>query len=313
MRVFVFVLVVNVLVSATAGDVTVTAIGKLLCNGKPIPHSKITLMDEDVLGDQTMATGKTGVDGSFHLTGKGGDAFGGLPDPYVKPEYLYSASDGALSVRPRPNLLIKDDKTKTVKNKKGTVNFGTTNVSSPECDAYLKFLKAVKLYHKRIGQKVPGGTVDVRTRVIIAFGTPYVRYKQIQIPRKYKLSQTTAHHELAHVVRHVYDENLSHFLADVVKFKYLQKHSCSKITNRGFAFNEGWAEFYAGQCNKAGGYKGGHRTEGNVARAFRKLRNNCRVSWFKYVNVLRKNKRKIHSWAEYNTRFKKMYGCSLPT
>ena len=32
------------------------------------------------------------------------------------------------------------------------------------------------------------------------------------------------------------------------RYKYAQHHYCGKKTNYGFAFNEGWAEYWAGSC-----------------------------------------------------------------
>lgn len=44
--------------------------------------------------------------------------------------------------------------------------------------------------------------------------------------------------ELTPTLYNYQDGSLTHFLADVKKYNYLQKHSCNKKTNYGFAFNE---------------------------------------------------------------------------
>ena len=81
-----------------------------------------------------------------------------------------------------------------------------------------------------------------------AFATHFI--DTIRIPHGYELSIKAAKHEFAHTVHHsaIYDGDLGHLINDVAMFTYPQYHVCSEETNYGFAFNEGWAKFWAGQC-----------------------------------------------------------------
>lgn len=103
---------------------------------------------------------------------------------------------------------------------------------------------------------------------------------------------------------------MAHFLKDVVRFKYMQHHSCGKRTNNGFAFNEGWAEFWAGQCfGTYGTSPTQYNYEGNVAKALRSLKSRCNASYRQMVEVLAQNKKRIHSFTEYRAAFSRLYRC----
>ena len=75
--------------------------------------------------------------------------------------------------------------------------------------------------------------------------------------------------ELTPTLYNYQDGSLTHFLADVKKYNYLQKHSCNKKTNYGFAFNEGWAHYWSGACKEKKWktdyrYKGEEGSEGEM-------------------------------------------------
>ena len=84
-------------------------------------------------------------------------------------------------------------------------------------------------------------------------------------------------------------------------------HSCKKRTNYGFAFNEGWAEFWAESC--LGYHSTDYKVEGNVASALDRLRRRCRSSYGRMVNVLRRNRGRIHNYPQYAYAHKRLYGC----
>lgn len=106
------------------------------------------------------------------------------------------------------------------------------------------------------------------------------------------------------------DGTFLHFLYDVVRFTYTQTHYCGKNTNKGFAFNEGWAEFWAGSCyNTYGNSPTDYTREGNVAKALRALRNRCGSSDGQMVDVLQRNQGSVHSYDQYAAAHNKLYGC----
>lgn len=97
----------------------------------------------------------------------------------------------------------------------------------------------------------------------------------------------------------------------MVKYFYTQIHYCGKETNEGFAFNEGWASFWAGgECyGSYGNNSTDYTIEGNVANALEKLRTKCGFSYRKFVEVLEGNPGKIHSFEVFASSYSYMFGC----
>ena len=66
---------------------------------------------------------------------------------------------------------------------------------------------------------------------------------------------------------------------DAARFWYMRNYHCGTKTNDGCAFNEGWAEFWAGECHGTYGSKlTDYQCEGNVAKALRRLKSACKSS-----------------------------------
>ena len=228
----------------------VTAFGIARCklDGKfqPIPEVKIKLLDDDVVFDDTMATGRTRRSGRFYLSGQGRDAFNGKPDPKIQVEYAYSGPEGKFEIE----KIVRNRKDESgTKPYSRVVNFGFLSFDNPHCRAYIRFYRVLKEYATfRIG-KPPYSTLKVKSKAIIHGGTPFATTNVIRIPKSWDpISMSTARHEFAHTIRHSYDGRFSHFLRDVIRYRYAQHHNCNKKTNSGFAFNEGWAQYYAGDC-----------------------------------------------------------------
>ena len=95
-----------------------------------------------------------------------------------------------------------------------------------------------------------------------------------------------------------------HFLADVVRYGYTRQHTCTSRTNAGYAFNEGWAEFWANECSRVSSSTD-YTIEGNVANALRSLKSSCGMSDSQMVGILRNNRGRIHSYLD----FQRYSGC----
>lgn len=288
---------------------SVKATGRIVCHGRGLPYARITLMDEDLGFDKTMGSAYTNSQGYFTVSGSASDVSFNpnkrRPDVYIRMDYRHSSSNAIFEVK-RP-LLKGKEKTGTLHDRSGNVNFGTRTFNTEACLTYLRFYDAMRDFKTRVGYRVPFD-VKINTDVVINGGTPYALYDNIKLPSGTNISPTTAKHELAHTVRHRYDGSLAHFLFDAGRFVYPRNHYCDKNTNAGFAFNEGWAQFWAGSCG-SNSATGSMNVEGNVASALRKLKNDCGTSNYRMWEVLRKNPGKIHSFAEYSQRHKLLYTC----
>ena len=222
----------------------ITATGTVKCKVgnqyEPLPLVKVQLV-----GNSKMADGRTDSNGEFSLTGSGQDK----PDPKIKVVYDYSGSYGSMRIRNR--LGQTRDHCADKKSYSRNVNFDI-KIDDEHCRAYYRFYHCgLKYYYDTVGRKPPYGTLYITTRAVLAdlFRTAYAPYTKIKLSHSVDpITCTKAKHEFAHTIRHYYDGTYGHFLSDAVRFWYPRKHSCTDEKNAGFAFNEGWAEYWAGRC-----------------------------------------------------------------
>jgi hypothetical protein len=305
-------MIISVTTTVGSAHHPVTAYGAVRCrlhgSYQPVPEVRIKLMDDDLLVDDTMATGKTNTHGRFYLHGTGRDIFGGKPDPKMRIEYVYNGKEGNIEIEGA--FLNRKDESGT-KPYSTVVNFGNLDFDNPHCRAYVRFYRVLKEYYALGAGRTPYSKLHVKTNALIHGGTPYATTNVIRIPKSWDpISLSTARHEFAHTIRHSYDGSLAHFLADVVKYGYARKHHCHLKTNLAFAYNEGWAQYYAGECT---GNKGTDYTiEGNVATALRRLAQKCRSSKGRMVAVLKRaGPESVHSFQEFNAKHQQFYNCKL--
>lgn len=288
-----------------------SAKGRVLCDGVALKYVKVRLMDSDIDWDDEFGTSKASVDGYFVVDGSADDIWGaGAPDPYIQIAYYYSGIYGTLDVEDGIIASTAYDET-SERSFSSAMDFGTINLNNKKCKTYLNMLNAmIDYYNRNLHVKIPQSTLYVRLDAILIGSTPYSELSQINVPSAYgALSYDTSQHELAHTVRHYYDGSYAHFLADVLSYSYMQYHSCGSKTNVGFAFNEGWAEFWDDGCKS---YTGTDYTiEGNVASALRKLKTTCSSTDARFISILKNNAGNIHSFSDFNNKYGATYNCKL--
>jgi hypothetical protein len=186
-------------------------------------------------------------------------------------------------------------------------DYGTQQVPGAQCRLWRAFQQAAVDFAKDTGTGHPAGAITVTSGAPNA-GTPLSPYTDIWWPSDYKPYDTNgksvAKHEYAHTVRHALDGNRAHFLGDAAYYWYARKHSGTSCvpTNIGFAFNEGWAEYWADEvrmtpCPNASDY----RIERNVAFELKRLQSACVNigTRGRMVDVLRRHR--VHALSEFIT------------
>lgn len=299
----------------------------------PIKLAQFSMFDADALGDDKLGDGVTDSNGCFSVSGDGGDGFGLSgrdPDVFVRLYYHHSSSSGSLRIFKYSNIPSltfpyfrqdqKQEDTPTKDEVSGDVDFGNIIVASDACVSYVYFLEAIDAYKAGTGKSLPYSSLEVTIDLLGRFNTivekipdvpklpeipdsvirvPFAPYDKVMIPSGYKIDRDTSKHEFAHTLRHTFDGSFAHWAQDVANYLYPQFHQCSKVTNEGFAFNEGFANWnYGSTCGDAAGPK---NVEGNVAVALTALQNRCGLDYKDMWAVLENNPGRVHSFADFES------------
>jgi len=314
---------------ANADDYTVTATGSWTCinNGVTLPlaHARVELRDSDVdvgtLGDDVMAVGLTDDQGRFVLTGQGGDPGNyswSRPDVYV--QIVLTDEQGVRLTDEVNNEWNANTPQHDHDNVEGNVDIGDWSVGtqagegSSRCGVWLAARAAYQEYVSLENQAPPAGHYDVEYWAAWPYMTPWTNLDTTHWPTGYETGAVNRH-EFAHSVRHSFDGDQNHFNWDVTRFVYARSHSSCDDTNEGFAFNEGWAEFWADTPQRCGNGSNMEQ-EGNVATALAAL-TKCKINSnsgetlalgrIPLLHVLRDWPEQIHSFAEFLDRLQLYY------
>jgi hypothetical protein len=252
--------------------------------------------------------GHTNEDGTFALTsGEGEDT-----------HFVRMALRDAAGVRLKDFWGINDWSIDSVglRNNVAEHNMGGLLLSTPgqshKCAIWSGLHRAHANFRTVTGTNPPSGGLLVQADAVTA-GVPFTPHTEIWWPGGFPTGysgggdDSITRHEFGHVIRHGLDGDLGHFLGDVVTHNYLQNHETCNKTNRGFAFNEGWAEYWANDYAPAPSCDGraadDYEVEGNVAAALAGIERDCyggnRASM---VAVLRAHPGVIHSFQDFQAR-----------
>ncbi|CAH1794827.1 unnamed protein product [Owenia fusiformis] len=300
------ILICIVLVVLTAGafghDVSIR--GRFTCGGAAVKNALVRLLDQDYLVDDILADGWTDENGEFELSGDGVDGWNGNPDVFIKLEYNYL---NKMVVKDR-TLRVRYETSEITNNFSGKSDIGTINVNNEHCRVYQLFREAILDYTLRSeNDNLPYDYLTVHTDALLSLvsGTrkPWSNIDTIRVPGGYPLNATTARHELAHTLRHAMDGGRLHWWADISSYSYVQPHHCNMRSNPGFAFNEGWAIYWSGNCKCSEGSD--MNVEGHVAARLCELAR-CK-SDSQMWDILESNPGTIHSYAEFEEKLFSKY------
>jgi hypothetical protein len=240
------VLVVSLAASTSWAQFNVRARGRFVVttNGGEevgVGGAVVRLMDSDSDYDVEMASGVTDRDGNFDLRGSSGDSYCAdgsdckRPDPYVR---LFFIREGKVDVTDEIGF-THSCRTPVREETSGDIQFGNLSCSNPSPSRlFVNALRHISLYRDQIGEPPPGPAT-----ITIMYPSPsnYCFYRTVHM----KSGSDTVLHELGHRVRHTLDGGVVHWNDDNVKYVYARaSHPDEEVTNDGFAFNEGWADFH---------------------------------------------------------------------
>lgn len=272
------------------------------------------------------------------------------PDVYIKLFFTDDLAQGPRGVRVINDLhQIRSSWSHTVSNVEGPIDFGVLISDygiqpgwSSTCQLWLAMRRAFQDYVADVGRLPPAGHAQVLhwSGLYGLYGplgstaSPWANLDTVHWPTNYPgrthdsygVPLTHAHivgimrHEFGHTVRHSYDGDANHFALDAGFFRYARPHEhCDSKhigeidwARRGFAFNEGWAQYWAGKTWSCGGNWWDDLTvEGNVAVGLAELQRQCRLNHEQMVDVLAAAPGQIHSFEEFENWARALYpGCT---
>ena len=195
---------------------------------------------------------------------------------------------------------------------------------TPECEIWAGVKTAYEEYQTTIGGDPP----ETNYKVLLwkTIQVPYSFLATINWPENYSPGFSsgdpferfrTSFHEFGHTVRHSLDGDWNHLVNDASAFTYVQFHDFCEhpigIGPTGFAFNEGWADFWSNVGRSCLGEEDNFDLEGNVARDLLALAKCPGVGRKGMVSILMQGQNIIHSQDEFRDRFQATFPtCPLP-
>ncbi len=227
------------------------------------------------------------------------------------------------------NSQVWSIETRAKSNRAGLIDLGSLEISSdngagsPRAAVWQGFQNAVLEFRRTTGHGIPQGQLNVE--IWRGHVTPLTFYDEVHWAHGYHTGDSgdpyrVTFHEFGHAFRHVLDGSFAHWSYDNGTFIYGRTHGyCGSalVELEGFAFNEGWAEYWSGDTDCCDGKAGDPTIEGTVAHHLSRLAscvltNGSVVGRKGMVQVLERGEDLIHSIGDFRREFVKQFpGCPL--
>jgi hypothetical protein len=213
----------------------------------------------------------------------------------------------------------------------GNLTLANSSVESPKCAVWQGARAAYQDYERTVGHRPPtgvscspsgcsAGSYDISLEPSSTYKTPFSTLATTHWPDGFRTRGNSDFsvnfHEFAHTVRQSFDGDFNNFLNDAIVYGYARSHHACAKTNDGFAFNEGWAEFWAHDWEDEPSCKTNtpdKQVEGNVAELLDQLSACQGVGRAGMISVLAQSSSGIHSYDQFETRFRQIFpGVSCP-
>lgn len=293
--------------------------GQWLCNNEgtvtPIAGARVELWEPGGIStlwiDEKLGSTHTASNGTYSFKVEAGDNF----ELYTQ---VVLNDDQGVNLGEWYAFSDWSAETETTTSHSGVVNLGTYEIynengkGTPDCAVWQGAHSAYQNYKQVIGKPPPDSqyTIDAD---FPCCGVPFTTLDSTHWPGNFPTGYkgdpdggySTNFHEFAHSVRHSFDGSYAHFLFDAARFGYIKNHELCLVSNEGFAFNEGWAEFWArtpATCGDGTNFS----QEGNVATALTGLENCSNRKTM--VRVLSESAGLIHSYADFKQKWLELVG-----
>ena len=199
-------------------------------------------------------------------------------------------------------------------------------LDSADCELWRIGADALRDYHAVRGASPPAGRLRIKRWGGVVVGGGHTFYDYLCVETDFLTEQPgrwgredTIFHEFGHSVRHVADGSQSHWDLDNFRWAYGRKHAGSEISNVHYAFNEGFAEYWA-LARRAPGRRfpstlgADHRfwVENLVTNALLDLAQTPGVGDRAMLETLEQSAGEIHSLWAFEDRFALLHGLPRP-
>jgi hypothetical protein len=279
--------------------------GQWVCNNHgtvtPLAGARVELWENKTFWrDDKLGATHTSSNGTYSFNVRADDNF----DLYAK---VVLNDDEGVHLGDWYSFSDWDTQTDTTGSHAGLVNLGGYEISAdggsstPKCAVFQGAHNAYQNYKQLIGSPPPDASYLISADFPCC-GVPFTTLDTTHWPSGYETGAgySVNFHEFAHSVRHSFDGSALHFLVDAARYGYAKSHEPCLVSNEGFAFNEGWAEFWANTAMKCGDGTNFDQ-EGNVAMALKGLEKCANRQMM--VRVLKESPEAIHSYAEFRSHF----------
>ncbi len=214
----------------------------------PLKNATVKIMDKDPLGDNECASGVTGNDGSFSVSGSCYDVgFNDYPDLYA----VVQLKSAALEIKPRSSFAGPYEHTDSrVFNNTNNATVYFTNIRFDvadrerllACHMYNAIIEARQFLTNNAGVSMPKVTMEWPQPTILgSYYNPVTNIINVEYITEFDevdegalLAINTAIHEYGH-----------HFMSQFSDLAAARRHSLFSSINPELAWSEGFAEFFA--------------------------------------------------------------------
>lgn len=182
-------------------------------------------------------------------------------------------------------------------------DYRTLPITDSACTAWLALKQAYAEYVQLMGKRPPYGRLTAQYGAPTS-GTPYSEFTTVMWPKgPPSFGTSTARRELAHTIRNA-ALGQDGFVSEVSGHPYRAGPSPCRRSNREFAFDQGWGEWYAGTFSPAprcpGTTSDSVDVEGIVAWRLSELERGCAgVDRRRMVQTMLDKGKQIHTFSDF--------------
>jgi hypothetical protein len=237
---------------------------------RPISGAQVWIYRDDPYWfDEIVGTAYTDDQGQFSLA-----VYTSEDDYYYARLRLYNSDVQLLDAE---NSEVWSFETQHRSNREGLIDLGSIMIShdnglgTPRAAVWQDFCEAVHKFRQTTSNNIPQGQLKVQ--VWRGHTTPLTYYDEVHWAYGYETGESwntnrAVFHEFGHAFRHVLDGSFAHWSWDNGTYIYGRSHGhCGSALTEldGYAFNEGWADYWSHDTKCCTDAPSDSRIEGTVA------------------------------------------------